>query len=142
MENSFSVKDLENQSRRFVEILSQNEIDDLLKAIKAETDDPADPSDADEYKSYTKASKLADIIAGSKGDPRNIKFDFSELEKIKPILGTEMTQNFEYMQHFMNSFFYNIADKIDSMFVKIDSLDSRIQRIEKVLRGGGDLLED
>jgi hypothetical protein len=74
------------------------------------------------------------------------QYSFSELGQVSPLAAQEMIENMKMIQMQISETFYHMTDKIDTMFKEMEKVKGeytkRLDRIEKILRGGGDLLED
>jgi hypothetical protein len=110
---------------RKAEVLTQDEIDAMLTAItRTDTDD-------------SKLSvKMGESIESS------FKYSFEKLANINTEVAQEMIDNFKVLQEQIAMPFYQLADKLDDLYKENSSIKEKLTRIEKILRGGGDLLED
>jgi flagellar motor switch protein FliM len=135
MELSFNQQELNRLSVRHTEVLSQDEIDQLLEAINA----PKDEDDDD----FGRAEPLANVM---REKSKEIQFSFEGLAKLSPEAAQEMLENFKILQSQYAETFYQLANKIDKLMAEVSAAasikDKRLDRIEKILRGGGDLFDD
>jgi flagellar motor switch protein FliM len=126
---------IDSQMIRKTEILSQTEIDQLLAAIRVRDENEQD-NNSEFMVEPTK------VFREGKGP----QYSFEELAKVNPKVAQEMIDNFKIMQMSFAEPYQQLANKIHEIIRKMDKISitnsARLDRIEKILRGGGDLLED